>query len=151
MFNSFHSQCSEPIQPQCTMLASDFSQASFITTHFHTITMPSFLLLCFKQTSSPSHTHISRGLSPLCSYSIATSCGRTLIEAPHPETITITFHIFRHDTFISRLLSGEQVGGNHIGLLLNGHIDIRAGCINCFMERWFNTRRLQFQPSPFGE
>lgn len=73
------------------------------------------------------------------------------MEALHPETITIRFHIFRHDTFICRLLSGEQVGGNHIGRLLNGHIDIGAGCINCFMERWFNTGRLQFLPPPFAE
>lgn len=107
------------------------------------------LRLCFKHTTSPSHTRTSRALSSLCSSSMATSCGRTLMEALHPET-TITFHIFRHDTFISRLLSGEQVGGNHIDRLLNDHIDIGAGCINCFMERWFNTGRLQFWPSPFS-
>lgn len=47
-----------------------------------------------------------------------------LMEALHPETITIRFHIFRHDTFISRLLSGEQVGRNHIARLLNGRIDV---------------------------
>lgn len=147
-FNAVNQQ-----QHQFITSTSGSSKTSFSPTHLHTITFPSFSS-CDPNTQRPVHTltHLRGFFSPLPpAPPVATSCGRALMEALHPETITIRFHIFRHDTFISRLLSGEQVGGNHIGRLLNGRIDIGAGCINCFMERWFNTGRLQFLPSPLAD